>query len=354
MDLSVRCDEERESLGPRTDFGRMRDSLFILVSMNQFAVNAKIAKRREAAETLLRIALFSKGLHRPQRIARRNDNDGSFMLVRENLALNLRRFRRRGIVPVCVSTMWFLFALAISVQSAFALSGANATAHDLALGLLLAWLPVLFLAFIVDRNFTNADEVRTQLNNLVEDVGQALADKETRATYVRTYNRQSPDIEERLTKVQDLIDSLNGEDFFVAYAGQGRLRWHYGVAHAIITDIEYNYIRHEGRAWLTFDEAKARSILVLGDTNSRGLFTFDVREAFQMFSAAVIVLGSITGAFCLAYLEPVVGLGCRSGGYTIFAVLALANLLGELVAWAVMMKYARYFYHGTGLMTHIG
>ena len=42
-----------------------------------------------------------------------------------------------------VSTLWFVFSLGLSIQAAFGSLGQNAQAHDLALGLLLAWLPAL-------------------------------------------------------------------------------------------------------------------------------------------------------------------------------------------------------------------
>ena len=91
-----------------------------------------------AAEKLLRIALFSDEL--PLTMG------ASLMDQRKKLAGTMRAFRKKGVIPVFVSTLWFLLALAISIQSAFGNRGSNQAAHDLALGLLLAFLPIFVLS----------------------------------------------------------------------------------------------------------------------------------------------------------------------------------------------------------------
>ncbi len=91
-----------------------------------------------AAEKLLRIALFSDEL----------DMTAGAQLTdrRKKLAGTIRAFRKKGVIPVFVSTLWFLLALAISTQSAFGNRGTNQAAHNLALGLLLAYLPIFILS----------------------------------------------------------------------------------------------------------------------------------------------------------------------------------------------------------------
>ena len=61
--------------------------------------------------------------------------------------------------------------------TAFAMRGDNSTAHDLALGCLLAWLPVFITSTIVDRNFTRPDRTRARLNRLVDRVRVTLRDQ---------------------------------------------------------------------------------------------------------------------------------------------------------------------------------
>ena len=91
-----------------------------------------------AAEKLLRIALFSDEL--PLK------SEASLAHRRKKLAGTIRTFRKKGVIPVFVSTLWFLLALGISTQSAFGDRGTNQAAHDLALGLLLAFLPIFVLS----------------------------------------------------------------------------------------------------------------------------------------------------------------------------------------------------------------
>lgn len=328
VDLAVPSNTNRQSLDPITsDFSQIRDSLYILASMNQFSFNSELNTHRREAETLLRIALFSRGLRSP------GTTDRFLPTRRTEVAERLRKFRKRGVVPVYISTMWFLFSLAISIQAAMGYLGSNSEAHDLALGFLLGWLPILFLSFIVDRNFTSAEECRKQLNDLISDVRKALADDACRDSYIQTYQNRHSTSEMSAPIDRILRMPQSTQEILVKYAGQGRLRWHYGVAHPILTDMERNFIKNRGRGWLTFNEQDARSNLVLGDTDERGLIWFDLREAWQVLSSFGIVVGTILGAFIISFFEPTVGLGCRSGGYMIFVIIAFTLLILESGFW---------------------
>lgn len=74
-----------------------------------------------------------------------------------------------------------VIALAVSIQAAFGELGDNQTAHNLALGLLLAWLPVFVLRSITDRNPIATDEIRLQLNNSLDLVRTSLLNHRWRA-----------------------------------------------------------------------------------------------------------------------------------------------------------------------------
>ena len=102
-------------------------------------------------------------------------------------------------------------------------------------------------------------------------------------------------------------------------------------SHPILSDIEKCYIGQHGRDWL-HDENEARCELVLGKTQ-RGLLWFDQRELWQIFAAFLIVFCTILGAFFLSFFTPTVGLGCRSGGYSIFTIIAVALMLCEMFVW---------------------
>jgi hypothetical protein len=234
--------------------------------------------------------------------------------------------------------MWFLFAFALSIQDAFGNLGANSTAHDLALGCLLAWFPVLIMGSIVDRNPIAADAIRKKLSTLVDHVRHALRDREHRARFIETFTDQ-PDYHELKTWIDNVANKGEYmENFFVDFAGQARVRWHYGAAHPILSDIEKCYIAEKGRNWLA-NEREARASLVLGPINEEGLVWFDIREFWQVLSAVIIVAGSCGGAFILSYFTPTVGLGCRSGGYTIFFSVALGLLIVEMTVWMFLSPY---------------
>jgi hypothetical protein len=92
-----------------SDFSSMRDSFYILMNTNQYKMKWPICMTKEA-EGLLRILLFSKDL-------RLIGSKTSLQEKRSKIAKQLRSNRRRGVVPVFISTLWFLFSLGISIQS---------------------------------------------------------------------------------------------------------------------------------------------------------------------------------------------------------------------------------------------
>lgn len=234
--------------------------------------------------------------------------------------------------------MWFLFSFALSIQAAFSDLGANRSAHDLALGCLLAWLPILIMGSIVDRNPTAADAIRRKLNKLVDHVRNSLRDPVIRSNYIDTLRRSS-----NFTSLEAWVNDIAGkcdymDQFFTDFAGQARVRWHYGAAHPILSDIENCYIATKGRNWLE-NETEARASLVLGEVNEQGLLWFDTREFWQVASAIIIVAGSCGGAWVLSYFTPTVGLGCRSRGYVIFFSVALGLLIFEMGVWLYLSPH---------------
>ncbi|KAF2829583.1 hypothetical protein CC86DRAFT_318980 [Ophiobolus disseminans] len=328
VDMAVKFDEKPDR---KTDFGSMRDSMYLLLVMNQYTLRPDVVERKKEAECLLRIALFSRDLQL-------TDTDKSLRQMRRILARELREMRRRGAVPVFVSILWFLFAFALSVEGAFGHMGQNTTAHDLALGCLLAWFPVLIMGSIVDRNPIAAEAIRTKLNALVDHVRHSIRNEKHRNHFINSF-RDQKDFDYFKVRVDNVASGENKmEEFFEEFAGQARVRWHYGAAHPILSDIEDCYIAEKGRNWLA-DERDARLHLVLGPVNEEGLMWFDIREFWQVLSAIIIVGGSCGGAFVLSFFTPTVGLGCRSGGYTIFFSVALGLMFFEMTVWLVTSPY---------------
>lgn len=209
-----------------------------------------------AAEKLLRIALFSDELPMA--------TDPSLTDRRKKLAGTIRAFRKKGVIPVFVSTLWFLLALVISIQSAFVEIAKNASAHDLALGLLLAFLPIFILSCVVDRNTVAAGRISAKLNRLLASVRSGLLDDELR----RTYGEQIHTPSEFFSWI-DLLDEKHVDNFFTDFAGQGRIRWHYGVAHPLLCSFEDSFMAEIGRGWLPEDNAnRARALVRTSRKNS--------------------------------------------------------------------------------------
>ncbi len=181
----------------------------------------------DAAEKLLRIALFSDSLQ----LTTANDRTDSLTRTRQELARRVRIGRKKGVVEVFLSEALFVIALAISIYAAFTEIGNNETAHDLGLGLLLTWLPILVLSSITDRNPVAPDEIRQQLNNLLELVRDALVDPERRESYIKIIGKTEDDFSWTSSLEND---HFFHNAFFAHFAGQGRFRWHVGNPRVLI------------------------------------------------------------------------------------------------------------------------
>ena len=92
-----------------SEFSSIRDSFFILMNLNQYKMKPVISMTKEA-EGLLRIALFSEDLTLL-------GSKKTLSALRAKLARDLRSNRRRGVVPIFISTLWFLLALGISIEA---------------------------------------------------------------------------------------------------------------------------------------------------------------------------------------------------------------------------------------------
>lgn len=310
--------EKEEPCPEETIWLSIRDSFTILVNMNMFTIDTPVDPEIDYfAQGLLRLALFSRDLPIDKSIVRRASvfqDDGlqeNLTDARKFLAQKLRMRRRRGIVPVFISTAAFVFALAISVGDAFSKIGQNTTAHDLALGLLLCFIPVIVMGSIVDRNPVAPDDICESLNKFIKKVVLALKDDAAFNQYLESID---PNVtghtshikmrkkaialrnfltEEHRKEVQDMT-----EHFFGRFAGQSRKRWHFGAAHSILLDFEKSesYRQTGEKNWLIEDEPRARHSLVLG-RRDHGLRYYDQRQIVQLISATFIVIGTTMGGW---------------------------------------------------------
>ncbi|RPA85242.1 hypothetical protein BJ508DRAFT_412033 [Ascobolus immersus RN42] len=68
---------------------------------------------------------------------------------------------------------------------------------------------------------------------------------------------------------------------------------------------------------------------------------FNTEDLWQLTFSIVLVLLPVYGAFTISYHTPTVGLGCRSGSYMIYSVLACTALAIEIVGWIPDRRIAR-------------
>lgn len=261
----------------------------------------------DAAEKLLRIALFSDSLQ----LTAADDRTNSLVRTREELARSVRVGRKKGVIQVFLSEALFVIALAISIYGAFNEIGSNQTAHELGIGLLLSWLPVLVLSSTTDRNPVAADEIRQQLNNLLDLVRTALLDADRRGSYIKTIGKS----EKEFTWTKYL--EVDHKSFFTAFAGQGRVRWHvrnldflitaafltthqHGCACSILASIEHAWMADHGRGWLdNADNARTRIISDV-EPDHQDLVWFNRQMFWQIAGSTAIFYGTTAGAFILA------------------------------------------------------
>jgi hypothetical protein len=80
---------------------------------------------------------------------------------RAELADDLRATRKRSVVPILLSVLWFCAAMAISFSRAFRI--VDSSAFDLSLSLLMSWLQGLVACGVVDRYPTSSLHIRRAL-----------------------------------------------------------------------------------------------------------------------------------------------------------------------------------------------
>ena len=102
-----------------SQYEQIRDSFYLLSVMNQYSIKRRIPPME--AERLLRIALFSDSLQ----LEVVEDETRSLVKRRRKLAKMIRESRKKGIVPVFITLMWFCFSLVISIQAGTSYSSAK-------------------------------------------------------------------------------------------------------------------------------------------------------------------------------------------------------------------------------------
>lgn len=132
-----------------------KDAYYVLSALGQF----RFRDPDRPDERLLGALVY--GLFRPVMEGTREEDAAEARVkakeLLQEMAFQLRMLRRRGVYPALVSIVVFFVAYAVSLVLAFGGLGDRATAHSMALGLLVSWLPLMVLFTILDRNPVSAD-----------------------------------------------------------------------------------------------------------------------------------------------------------------------------------------------------
>ncbi|KAM7205165.1 hypothetical protein V8F20_003302 [Naviculisporaceae sp. PSN 640] len=132
-----------------------KDAYYVLSALGQFQF-----RDPDSPDERLLLALVY-GLFRPIMDGPREEDAPEARIktkeLLQEMAFQLRMLRRRGVYPALVSIVVFFVAYGVSLVLAFGGLGDRATAHSMALGLLVSWLPLMVLFTILDRNPVSAD-----------------------------------------------------------------------------------------------------------------------------------------------------------------------------------------------------
>lgn len=96
-----------------------------------------------------------------------------------------------------------------------------------------------------------------KLNRLLTDVRSALLDDGLRMIYGTRIHAPS-----EFFNWINVLDHERFDDFFTDFAGQARIRWHYGVAHPLLCSFEDSFMADHGRGWLPENNADRAKTLV--------------------------------------------------------------------------------------------
>lgn len=202
--------------------------------------------------------------------------------------------------------------------------GDSAIAGDLALGLVMSWIPVFVLCNIVDRNPISAEYTHRKINKYFAVVRNALLN--------------DPSISDDIAASLDMprtsaYDWSDGDgpvflgDVLCEFAGQGRFHWHHGVGHPIVASIA-DRVAQVGRGWLD-ESLETRRALLWGNMSAPGILWHDPRRWWKIVQATLLLLGTAAGAFWISFWTPTVGLSCHSGGYLIYISISVFNFVLE-------------------------
>jgi len=301
----------------------LTDTLYILSCINQYEYPGRRQSRPARLEGLdvgRRNAALLQGIYRKfmleaearTRVLERDEID---LLVRldgltATLAFHLRILRRRAVWPLAFNIIWFGVALVISIVTAFADLGDNSTAHSLALGLLLSWIPSLVVMAIVDRNPASSTRCQELIERWLYNIDKVV-ERQLREQNVRTAP-QPPTTPSSLQPWNPMADmwnpAANKRPFGIGvFVGQGRYLRYCGVANTVLK--RYS------------DSNGMPQNIQLNGSIENSLTTRPGSWWIIWGFGQAIVATSFGMAFMVSFNTPTIGLGCRSLLYMIWYLL---------------------------------
>ncbi|KAJ6261046.1 Dehydrogenase citC [Drechslerella dactyloides] len=283
--------QQSDAEDERETFSDARDTSYILLVMNQFQLKKSAEQDLTSEELVMAVerALFSREVV----------NGLDLVEERRSIASELRDRRKRGEVPILLGLGGFFFAMAVAIKKAFDVGdNERATAFNVGLGLLVGWLPVLYLAAVVDSDHDNKPDFALRFNKLVSACHS------------------------------------NGDfiDIFGDGKGQGRGRWHYGIGQTIMSRIEDEFVV----GWKNGTPFDLDAMRRNAAPPTRRIEFGHWRIIEPILSGFVIVSGISSGAFILAYFTPPVGLAWRSAAYLTCLCIAVLIFLIDLALFKIV------------------
>jgi hypothetical protein len=194
------------------------------------------------------------------------------------------------------------------------------------MGFAVSWITPLVIGAVIDRNAIATRDLRSNLNQMFALAREALRSLNGEYSHLIDIDGLPKSADLRIDN--QLLDWLP-EHTFAEFAGQGRLRWHRGVAHPILARIEKSYAAEHERGW--FEQkgpAKAAMLLPYADD---GFNVMDRHLLLRIVAAIAIIYGNLGAGFLISYYTPPVGVSCRAFGYLVFGVSTLVAAVLETV-----------------------
>ncbi|KIW74647.1 hypothetical protein Z517_11417 [Fonsecaea pedrosoi CBS 271.37] len=264
------------------------------------------------------------------------------------LAYHLRLNRRKGVWPLALNILWFGVSLIISVAVAFADLGDNTTAHSLALGLLLSWIPSLVVMAIIDRNPTNSSRCQELIERWLYNVEQVVEAQRRQGLIRDAANAATqPPQAEGSGAAQPPLPGQNGEaqhgeaqqeaeaNELVLWSRalelrQPGVRRRYGIGHFVGQGRYLRYCGVANAALMQYEHA-GDDLDSLNLDDPAGFEAELTKRPYSWFiiwvCSEVIVGVSFGMAFMVSFNTPTIGLGCRSGLYSIWYILSSLSWL---------------------------